>query len=266
MNAATASASAGPLAGRGIVVTRPREQSADVANLIRSTGGRPILFPALEIVDAGDRRTVNALIDRLEHFDYAIFISPTAVTRAMNIIRARRQLPASLRIAAIGKGSARELRRLEVGNVLIPGGRFDSEGLLGLDEFEDVRGKSIVIFRGEGGREQLGDTLRARGAAVEYAQCYRRVRPSSDCQALLKAWARGEIHAIMVTSGEALRNLFAMVGTLGRPWLLKTPLFVPHERIAAVARELGIASVVVTQQGDEALVSGLIGYFADSSA
>jgi uroporphyrinogen-III synthase len=92
------------------------------------------------------------------------------------------------------------------------------------------------------------------------------VRPSSDCQPLLEAWARGEIHAIMVTSGEALRNLFAMVGTLGRPWLLKTPVFVPHERIAAVARELGIASVVVTQQGDEGLVGGLIGYFADSSA
>ena len=266
MNATTSLASGRSLAGRSIVVTRPREQSTEVANLIKLAGGRAILFPTLEIADAGNRRTLNALIDRLEQFDYAIFISPTAVSRAMNLIRARRQFPPSLRIAAIGNGSARALRQFSIEDVLMPEGLFDSEGLLGLHEFEHVRGKSIVIFRGEGGRELLGDTLAARGATIEYAECYRRVRPSNDSQPLLKAWAHGEIHAIMVTSGEALRNLFAMVGTLGRPWLLKTPLFVPHERIAAAARDLGIARVVVTEQGDEGLVSGLIGYFADSSA
>jgi uroporphyrinogen-III synthase len=266
MSAAAAFAAGSALAGRGIVVTRPREQSTEVANLIRAAGGRAILFPALEIVDGGNRRRLNALIDRLDQFDYAIFISPTAVGRAMGLIRARRQLPQTLRIAAIGRGSARELRRFGIEDVLMPADSFDSEGLLGVPELGEVRGKSIVIFRGEGGRELLGDTLAARGATIEHAECYRRVRPSSDSQPLLRGWARGEIHAIMVTSGEALRNLFEMVGTLGRPWLLRTPLFVPHERIAAAASELGIARVVVTEQGDEGLVSGLIGYFAGSSA
>lgn len=251
------------LAGRGIVVTRPREQVAHVADLIRSAGGRAILFPTLEIADTGNRRALNALIDRLDAFDYAVFISPTAVNRAVSMIRSRRQLPPQLRVAAIGKGSARELRRFEIANVLLPHDRFDSEGLLALSEFVEPRGKSIVIFRGEGGRELLGDTLAARGARVEYAQCYRRVRPAGDAQQLLKAWARGEVHAIMVTSAEGLRNLFEMVGTLGRHWLRKTPLFVPHERIAAVARDLGIAGVVVTDPGDEGLVTGMIRFFAD---
>jgi len=59
-----------------------------------------------------------------------------------------------------------------------------------------------------------------------------------------------------------LRNLFEMVGTLGRPWLRKTPLFVPHERIAAVAGELGIVNVVVTEPGDEGMVTGMIRFFA----
>jgi uroporphyrinogen-III synthase len=262
MRAATTPAPAA-LAGRNIVVTRPREQAAEIAGLIASAGGRAVLFPALEIVDSGNRRALNALIDRLEQFDFAIFISPTAVSRAMNLIRARRLLPASLRIAAIGKGSARELRRFEIDRVLVPADRFDSEGLLGSNELAEVRGKRIVIFRGEGGRELLGDTLAARGATVEYAECYRRIRPSGDSQQLLRAWARGEVHAIVVTSGEALRNLVEMVGTLGRHWLRKTPLFVPHERIAAVAAQVGIANVVVTDQGDEAMVRGMIRFFAD---
>lgn len=249
------------LAGRGIVITRPREQAAQLSALVKAAGGRAIVFPALEIVDAGNRRLLDAVIDRLEQFDLAIFISPTAVNRALNLIHARRKLPAALRVAAIGKGSARELHRFRVGNVLTPEGRFDSEALLGLPELSDVRDKAVVIFRGEGGRELLGSTLTERGAKVEYAECYRRVRPNGDSQQLLKGWARGEIDGIAVTSAEALRNLFDMVGTLGRHWLRKTPLFVPHERIAAVARELGIAPVIVTPAGDQGLLEGMLQYF-----
>ena len=255
--------SASALAGRSVVVTRPREQSAGIAGLIKSAGGRAILFPALEIVDSPNRSALHALIDRLEQFDFAIFISPVAVNRAMSLVRARRELPAALRIAAIGNGSARELRRFEINQVLVPESRFDSEGLLALSEFANIHGKSVVIFRGEGGRDLLGDTLAARGARVEYADCYRRVRPQGDSQPLLSAWARGEIHAVVVTSSEALRNLFEMVGTLGRHWLRKTPLFVPHERIATVAGELGIGTVIVTDQGDEGVVAGMIRFFAD---
>jgi uroporphyrinogen-III synthase len=262
MSTAASSPIRAALDGRGIVVTRPRGQCAELVALIKAVGGRAIVFPALEIVEPSNRRTLNTLIDRLDQFDLAIFISPTAVDRALNLIRARRVLPAGLRIAAIGKGSARELRRCQVENVLTPEGRFDSEALLALNEFQEARGKSIVIFRGEGGRELLGNTLVERGAKIEYAECYRRVRPNGDSQQLLKAWARGEIHAITVTSSEALRNLFDMVGTLGRHWLRKTPLFVPHERIAAVARELGIANVVVTAQGDAGLIEGIIQTFA----
>jgi uroporphyrinogen-III synthase len=66
----------------------------------------------------------------------------------------------------------------------------------------------------------------------------------------------------MATSGEALRNLFEMVGTLGRHWLRKTPLFVPHQRIAALAHELGIAHVIVSEPGDEAMVGAMIRFFA----
>jgi len=39
----------------------------------------------------------------------------------------------------------------------------------------------------------VGDTLTARGATVEYAECYRRARPAGDVTPLLTAWARGEI-------------------------------------------------------------------------
>lgn len=252
------------LSGRGVVVTRPREQAAHLSALVKAAAGRPIAFPTLEIVDALDSRALRALVDRLEQFDFAVFISPTAASRGLNYIRSRRELPADLRIVAIGKGSARELKRLGVAEVIAPEAGSDSEALLALPEFAQMSGRSVVIFRGAGGRELLGDTLAERGALVEYAECYRRTRPNGDAQMLIRAWGRGEIHAVTVTSREALSNLFDMVGTLGRHWLRKTPLFVTHPRIAEAAHELGIGETIIAAPGDEALVEALIGHFCSS--
>ncbi len=248
---------ASPLKGMGVVVTRPVHQAQNLAQLIAGAGGEAILFPVLEILDAVDLRPINALISRLDEFDVAIFISPNAVSKALNLIRAQRQLPPRLMIAAIGKGSKKELERCGITQIVAPEKQFDSEGLLALPQFQDMRGKRVVIFRGEGGREVLGDTLISRGATLEYAECYRRCKPSIDTAPLLHRWARGEIHAVSATSGESLRNLFDLLGKLGQQWLRKTPLFVPHERIAQVAREMGLAQVIVTPPGDEGLITGL---------
>ena len=249
-----------PLAGLGILVTRPAHQAGHLAQLIRDAGGEPILFPAMEITDLPDVRPLNALIDRLHEFDFAIFISPNAVAKAMNLIRARRELPPALRIAAVGKGSRKTLAQFGVEQVLAPMERFDSEGLLALPEFQAVAGKRIVIFRGDGGRELLAEELMRRGAQVEYAECYRREKPRADSAQLLHRWARNEVGAVTVTSVEVLHNLFDLVGKLGQQWLKTTPLFVPHERIAEAARGMGLTLVYVTSPGAEGLVAGLVAW------
>ena len=249
------------LAGKGIVVTRPAQQAAHLAGLIRAEGGNPLLFPVIEIVDIDDMEPLLALIGRLDAFDWALFVSPNAVRKAFNLINARRALQPRLRFAAVGRGTVRELNECGVSEVVAPA-RFDSEALLELPEMHDVAGKRIVIFRGDSGRELLGDALAARGAAIEYAACYRRARPHSDAAPLLDAWARDELHAVTATSSEGVQNLLVMVGAAGQLPLCKTPLFVPHPRIAATARELGLTAVVVTAQGDDGIVAGLQSWFA----
>ncbi len=221
-------AAAAPLTGRGIVVTRPAHQAEPLAGMIRAAGGNAIVFPVLEILDTADIQPLVEVIDRLDDYSLAIFISPNAVMRAMNQIVARRAWPAGLRAAAVGKGSVKELRRFGINDVIAPARVFDSERLLELPQLQSVAGQRVVIFRGDGGRELLGDTLAARGASVEYVECYRRARPRADAAPLLKAWARNEVHAVTVTSSEGLRNLFEMVGKLGQSWLRRTPVLVPH--------------------------------------
>jgi uroporphyrinogen-III synthase len=252
----------GALRGRRIVITRPAGQNERLADLIRAAGGEPIVFPVIEILDLEDIRPLAAAAERLDAYDLAVFISPNAVDKAMNVIRARREWPSRLRAATVGRGSEKALHRYGVAEVIVPTGRFDSKTLLEHPGLADVAGRRIVVFRGDGGRELLGDELRRRGATVDYVECYRRARPSADVAPLLRAWGRGEVDAVTISSSEGLRNLFDMLGKLGQQWLKRTPLFAPHARIAERARALGCERVVETAPGDEGIAAALAAFWA----
>jgi uroporphyrinogen-III synthase len=254
---------AGSLSGRAIVITRPREHAARLAEAVRDAGGDPVVFPVIEIGAARDREALARVIARLETFDLAIFISESAVARGCEAVLAVRPWPKHPRVAAVGRATARALERLGFGSVLAPQGQGDSEALAALPELQDLRGRSVVVFRGEGGREWLRDELEIRGAAVEYAECYRRSPPASpDLGPLLARWQRGGVDAVAISSGEGLANLFALLGPTGRNYLCATPVFVSHPRIAALARELGVREVVLTAPGEDASVAGMLGFFA----
>lgn len=250
------------LAGRHVVVTRPAGQAAHFATALSEAGAIPVRFPVLEIRDIEDPAALLDAAIRLDSFDIAVFVSPNAIQKALAVILARRAWPASLRVVTIGKSSERELARHGIHDVISPPLRFDSEALLELPQLIDVAGKRVIIFRGDGGRELLGDTLTARGASIEYLICYRRGKPQTDPAPLLKLWEQGRLDAVTLTSSEGLRNFFDMVGRLGQAWLRKTPAFVPHARIAEQARALGLINVIPTGPGDDGLMAGLVQYFA----
>ena len=257
-----------PLTDLKVVVTRPAHQADALCSQIEAAGGRAVRFPVLEILEPTDSKPLLALIDRLQDFDIAVFISPNAVRKAMNLIRSRRDFPESTKIAAIGRKSAQELKSFGQIADIYPKSRFDSEALLELPEMQDVAGKRVVIFRGDGGREMLGDTLKARGATVEYANAYRRGRPETDNGEILYLWSRNELDAILVTSSEGLRNLFDMVGKLGQMWLRSTPLIVGGERMQETAHELGfkVEPVVAADPSDEAMMEALLDWARNRNA
>ena len=248
------------LTGLRVLVTRPAEQASALFERLAREGARPLHFAAIEILDPHDRRGLNEAIARLGDFDWVIFVSPNAVSRAMALWRSREEpWPTDVRIACIGRGSARELKRFGIDDVLAPTGRFDSESLLLLAPLQAVNGQNILIFRGEGGRELLGDTLEMRGAQVTYADCYRRGAPTADVATLLRTWARTGVDAVIVTSVEALRNLYEALGQVGRRWLARTPLVVSSTRIQAAAADLGLAGEIVmaANASDDAVIDAL---------
>ncbi len=238
------------LNGAGVLVTRPAHQAARLCALIEERGGRPIRFPALEIREPRDPGAAEDLLRAANAFDVLLFVSANAVERAAP------HLPQPLRpaLGVVGEGTARALRAHDLEPALVPTTSADSEGLLALPALQAMRGKRVLIVRGEGGRPLLGDGLRARGAEVHYAEVYRRALPEAEVAPLIASWPT-HVRVVVATSREILENLFTLLGDAGRPLLEQTPLVVPNHRTAAHARTRGVRHVVVAAgPGDETLV------------
>jgi uroporphyrinogen-III synthase len=245
------------LDGMGVVVTRPRAAAEALAPALEAEGARVFIFPALAIEAIASTPALERLLARLATFDLAIFVSANAVEHGLAMARRAGAWPPGLRVAAIGEATAEALRSSGIARVISPPERHDSEGLLALPELQAVQAQNVIVFRGEGGRERIKETLAERGAKVEYAECYRRVRPQSDARALLAAWRRGEIHAVSALSAETLRNFVAMVGPADAGTLSSATLVVPHQAIAAEPDARRFARVAIAAHGAQGLIEAL---------
>ncbi|WP_018413075.1 uroporphyrinogen-III synthase [Methyloversatilis thermotolerans] len=256
---------AGVLDGLWILVSRPRAQAASLSAAILAEGGQPLAFPLIDIEPPAHSDELKAAMDELDGAALAIFVSGNAVSYALDYILGRRGWPPSLAAATVGEQSAAALRARGLPGVIVPQGRFDSEALLALPELSDERvaGRTVLVFRGDGGRELMVDTLRARGARVVPVTCYRRV-PPADGAPLCRALAQGRLHALTVTSSEAVRNLCHLPGLDCLDALRALPVFAPHARIAEQARAAGFSCVIETDPADAGLMKGLVAYFSSS--
>jgi uroporphyrinogen-III synthase len=237
----------------GVLVTRPAGQAAALGDGLRAAGFAPLYLPTLAI-EAADAAVAVAALRAALPCAVAIFISANAVQHALPVIAAAGGLPAGCRVAAVGPASARALRAAGFADVLMPEARFDSEGLLALSELHQVAGRRVVIFRGEGGRTLLADTLAARGADLRAVICYRRVAAGDPAQ--LKAWLEtNAIAALTATSRASLDGLLTLAGPAATQ-LKALPLAVLSAALADHARQAGFEGPILP--AGEASDAGLV--------
>ncbi|WP_455200806.1 uroporphyrinogen-III synthase [Kaarinaea lacus] len=252
------------LDGLTVLVTRPVHQAEKLCSLIESQGGNVLRFPVIEITEPRDTARLSNVLQRLNQFDIAVFISRNAAERGIQVIMETGGLPEGMKVSAVGKGTASQLNKMGVSVDIFPTEQFNSEALLAMHEMHAVSSKRVIIFRGEGGRELLADTLKSRGADVEYAECYRRIAPPIVTNELVDALSQGTLDIMTVTSNEGLHNLYDMVGEPGRTDLLKLPMVVVSERTRELAQKLGftVPAIVADNASDEKMVQAIVDWQA----
>lgn len=250
----------GALTGVGILVTRPLAQAQAQAEALRAAGAVPVVFPGVEIEPIAAPQLAQAL-QETRQAELIVFISPNAARIGMQLLAEAGALPLRAQVAAVGPGTARELGAHGADSVITPQDGYDSEALARHPAFQQIEGRKVAIFRGQGGREHLGMQLRDRGARVVAVECYRRLPPRGDFSRTLPDLASGRISAWTASSAQIVDNLFAVAGVDGSEWLRRKVVFVPHARIAASAFRHGASSIFVTGPGDAGLLDGLATWF-----
>lgn len=231
------------LAGATVVVTRPAHQAEPLCRAVEAAGGRALRFPALEILPPRTPSQARARLAALRPGDWLVFVSPNAVAQGLPYLPGGR-VPDGVRVAAVGGATAEALRGHGVRNVLEPGERQDSEGLLARPELAELSGRRVVLVKAPGGRRLLSRQLRQRGGEVSNALVYQRARPGVASDRLARQLPSGGDMLTMVTSGEILDNLVHLVDAATLKRLKDAPLVAAGERVAGLARWAGFTDVV----------------------
>ena len=248
-----------PLAGKRILVTRPRVQAAELCDKLAAQGATPIVFPTIEIAPLDDYTALDRAIRHLAQYQWIIFTSVNGVKAFWERLDAvGAGLMPTLRVAAIGPATASALQAHDVTVTLIPD-EYVAEAII--ESIGAVQGQRILLPRADIAREALAVELRQRGAIVDEIAAYRTLPAQPDTNGLLEL-QRG-VDVITFTSSSTVRNFVALAGE---------GAISPDTIVACIgpitantARELGLrVDVVATEYTMAGLVAALVKYYAET--
>ncbi|WP_437888000.1 uroporphyrinogen-III synthase [Phytobacter sp. V91] len=243
-----------------ILVTRPSPAGDILVSRLRTLGLVAWSFPLIEFSPGRELNTLAGKLASLTADDMVFVLSQHAVTFAhAHLQQSAKSWPSRAQYFAIGRTTALALHQVSGIDVYYPRGREISEVLVQLPELQNIQGKRALILRGNGGRELLGKTLEARGALVEFCECYQRGMKYYDGAEEAMRWHTRGVTTLVITSGEMLQQLFSLIPPWYREnWLLHCRLIVVSERLANLARELGWQDIQVADNAEnDALIRAL---------
>lgn len=247
-----------------VLVTRPEGQERGLITALHQHGYQTDSLPMLNIVPFNQQdnpeqcETINQCVAQLERYQHIVFVSTNAVHTAFAWINQHWQnLPSSIRWYPIGKATAQALAQY-VAQVEQAGVDMDSETLLLNPHLQSIQHDKVLIFRGQGGRNFLHDTLIQRGAEVQFCELYqRRFIRYKNTELAQKIDKKPDF--LIVTSTETIQALLeqAIIDKVETK-ILTLRLVVPGQRVAQYAKQRGFVNIVTSANaGTEALIETL---------
>jgi uroporphyrinogen III methyltransferase/synthase len=246
-----------PLHGRTVVVTRARAQASGLARHLAALGADVVEAPAIRIVPRSGERDVARAVREIAQYVLVCVTSPNGAAILMDAVGDARAL-AGVRVAAIGPGTATELKKRGIVPDIV-GEVSTAEGLLEALAGEYVNGRSVLVARASEARDVLPDGLRARGAEVDVVALYDTVAEPLGEDQLAGLERAGYV---TFTSSSTVRFFMEALGERALPDGARIVSIGPVT--SAAARELGLEVHAEARRHDiDGLVEALL---ADAGA
>jgi uroporphyrinogen III methyltransferase/synthase len=264
--------SALPLDGKRIVVTRPRDQSANLVAHLQELGATPIECPAISIAPLRDTTRLDEAIGRLDSCDWVIFTSANGVkafTERMAALGRDRSVLCARKLAAIGPATRSAIEKLGCRVSFVPDA-YVAEAIV--EQIEDVAEKRVLLPRADIARGALAAGLAKRGALVDEVAAYHTLHgdQATTLAALLRA---GAVDAMTFTSSSTVRyTIEALIDTgLSREEAValmdSTTIVCIGPITAGTAEECGLQVTAVAEEyTTRGLVEALVKHFAPDAA
>ena len=234
-----------------VLVTRPDERGQQLVDMLAKAGVVAIHLPLFNIEAGAELNGLPNKFAQLKVGDYVFAVSKSAVDFADKALKNTGFVwRDDLQYFTVGQGTAQHFAMTTTLAVHYPTIQENSEGVLQLAAMQNLQGKTILILRGNGGRELLSEQAQQRGANVEIVECYRResiVYNSTEQTSLCK---RAGVQTIVATSAEILTQLVDFVPQNEHNWLKSCQLITVSERISHLAQALGWQNVIVSPRAD----------------
>lgn len=199
-----------PLFGKRVVITRAREQAADLRRLLEASGAQVLQFPMIETGPPSSFETLDRTLDGLADYQWLVFSSVNGVKSFFARMEEKGRDAGALAgclVAAVGDTTAAELRAAGIAPDLVPD-KFQSIALL--PHFEgDQSALRMAVVRAAKGKNDFIDEMRRRGATVDLAIAYETRAAESDLSALRALIEEQAIDVVTFTSASTVDQFFA---------------------------------------------------------
>lgn len=247
---------AGPLAGKRIVVTRAHKQAEGLSSLLRGCGAEVIEAPVIEIRPPDSFAALDEALQNILQYDWLILTSVNGVEALFSRLEPLGLSIDSLqhlKIAAIGPVTEERIQDHGLVVDLVPS-RYVAEEVVHVLR-KQVKGERVLLVRAKVARDVIPEELRHAGAQVDVVEAYQTVIPERAKERLLEVFADGAPDAITFTSSSTVKNFLSIVlGTDIPAKLSKTKLASIGPVTSETLREYALP---VHVEADEFTMDGL---------
>lgn len=241
-----------PLFGKRVVVTRGRDQAAELSRSFSELGADVLEIPAIKRAEPENRQDIVDSMLSLNSYDWLVFTSTSGVTAFFELFFRHfhdlRDLGGA-KIAAVGPATAAQLRELHLQVDVIPEEFVGVKVAEAIARHSSIENCRVCLFRAQDANPDLPRALEEFGAITDDIAVYKTVAETNDISGVTEDFLAHGADWMTFTSGSTVRFIHERFD------LTKLMKQFPAMRLASIGpettkmiRSLGLAPAIESKE------------------